>query len=222
MCGVFGVLRLEERYIMEVSTEIATKSYLFPSELGISLPALVLVAGDFQTERHLFSERKQWYNIQHQAGGIGCEQFYFTGTVLRPTSKVAEGMEKISECWQSTNSSIVSEEERKIPLEQLLVYQKQLQELLGVDCRYTYRDFRSGLYPIDFSPENLRKLCMDELPQEMYGTEILGRIGEDDITTPRFISALSDFFITKKEEERDLQEYVFNWQLFILGHNYRS
>jgi|GEM_PF-6016608 len=195
--------------------------YKFPSELGISLPVLVLATSGRNLDA--FNSKREWQYINHQVGGIGCEQFYSTGTILTPTEHVANGMKKMSKFWQSKNlCTNGGDEQMMIPLEQLFIYQRQLQDVLSVDCRHTYRDFRSGLYPIDFSPENLRKLCTDDLPQEMYGEEIIGSVmKEGDLTNPKWISALSDFFLTEKKE-RELSDYVFNWQLFILGNNYRS
>ncbi|MBI5011155.1 MAG: hypothetical protein HZB98_16200 [Bacteroidia bacterium] len=77
-----------------------------------------------------FNSRREWEYINHQVGGIGCEQFYFTGTVLTPTSSVVEGMKTISECWQSENLNIVGgDENMMIPLEKLVMYQRQLKEV---------------------------------------------------------------------------------------------
>jgi hypothetical protein len=82
-----------------------------------------------------------------------------------------------------------------VNLDEIIQYRSILKEKLGVDCRVSYDSFEEAIYPIDCSVDNLKKLCVDDLPDDL-----------DDLL----------FF------ENDLRRFagiVDRWHLYILGEN---
>ncbi|MEK6861284.1 MAG: hypothetical protein AABY07_04900, partial [Nanoarchaeota archaeon] len=82
-----------------------------------------------------------------------------------------------------------------VSLEEILEYRGQLNKLLDVDCDLSYKDFEEGIYPIDCSVENIRKLVLEEVPNHL------------------------DELIKWEHEFEKVGGCVNRWNLYILGHN---
>ena len=132
---------------------------------NIKLPVLSLVINQDYDDiiSYDFVEGREWLNIQHQTGGEAHKNNYFTGTILKPRSKTHEGMKQINERWYFSMLGFL----RDPNLNELLEYKTQLNDLLGVDCNESFMEFEEGIYPIDCSVKNIRKLALDELPDNL-------------------------------------------------------
>lgn len=129
---------------------------------GITLPQIVLgikhsresFGSDYPPQKYTFKNgAPKFQNIAHQTSGLGCGQFYVTGTLLEPKSvEVLRGMQEIERKWLDSNVGTFGGS----TLETLNDYERDLQRLFGASANRTHRDFCEGLYPIDL--ERLPKL----------------------------------------------------------------
>lgn len=140
-----------------------------------------------------FKDEREWLNIRHQTGGNAHNDNYLTVTVLKPKNvEILEKMMEINNCWKDSSCGFFG-----VNLDDLIIYRNQLKELLDVDCNHSYRDFEEGIYPINLTAENIRKLSSDEMPDNL-----------DDLI----------------KYERDFERIVGcfgRWNLYILGENSR-
>ena len=155
------------------------------------LPVLVLAT----EHKYDFTDLREWAPIGHQTGGHFCNQHYIIGTILKPRAKVKEAMREINDTWLWSDIS----SEMAAPLDDVLRYREQLKNI-GVDCQFSYRDFEEGLYPIDFSYRNLRKLAVDKIPKDLD---------------------LEKKLLKWPDDATDLEKYssIFMWKIYILGSN---
>lgn len=102
-------------------------------------------------------------------------------------------IQMLSDAWLESDAGCFG-----VPLDEVLKYREQLKALfgLGVDCNQSYQDFEEGIYPIDCSPEALKALCEDDLPEEL---DDLIEFGDNKFA--RFCG------------------FVGRWSLFVLGEN---
>jgi len=174
--------------------------FKFNDELGLRLPLLVLAVkchpewGSKSLEgfpRHEFKPGREFINLQHQTSGHACHQVYLQATVLTPREPVK--IQMLSDAWLESDAGCFG-----VPLDEVLKYREQLKALfgLGVDCNQSYQDFEEGIYPIDCSPEALKALCEDDLPEEL---DDLIEFGDNKFA--RFCG------------------FVGRWSLFVLGEN---
>jgi hypothetical protein len=93
-------------------------------------------------------------NIAHQTSGLGCDQFYVTGTLLEPKSvEVLRGMQEIERKWLDSNVGVFG----GATLEQLNDYERDLLRLFGASANRTHGDFCEALFPFDI--EHLPKIA---------------------------------------------------------------
>lgn len=123
-----------------------------------NLPLLVLTT----EPKYNFNNKKEWLKIAHQTAGLACHNHYFNGTIIEPKKNVEKAMEKISDYWYDSNAGLFG-----ISLDEILIYRKQLINLLGVDCNNSYKNFEEGLYPIDCSIENIQKLSRYKFTKDL-------------------------------------------------------
>jgi len=151
------------------------------------LPALVLATGLYKYD---FVEGREWLHIAHQTAGVGCHQHYMVGTILQPRPEVIIPIKAIIDNWFDTSYGALG-----VTLDNIMAYRKQLNELLGVDCNSSYEHFEEGIYPIDCSPQVIRKLAVDEMHDNL------------------------DDFIKFRSGLHKLCDSFCRWNLFILGEN---
>ena len=70
-----------------------------------------------------------------------------------------------------------------------------LNDKLGVDCNWSYEDLAEAIYPIDCTVDNLRKICVDEIPDNLE-------------SLIEFDNDMSSVF-----------GIVNRWKLYIIGEN---
>lgn len=166
---------------LERKIDISEYKYFEDEEL----PVLVLAS----KEKYDFYKRRVWKKIAHQTAGYLCHQHYLIGTVLNPKPDVAKKIKDISDYWLDSNDLF------SVPsLDTIITYRKQLRRKLGVDCNGCYSDFEEGIYPIDCTPENVRKLCSDNLLKDF------------------------DSYVKWKKHEK-FMGCMNRWKLYILGEN---
>ena len=132
---------------------------------GVPFPQIVLgikhyresFSSDYPPRRHTFkSGAPKFQNIAHQTSGLGCGQFYITGTLLQPKSvEVLRALQEIEKKWLDSNVGAFG----GATLETLNEYERDLQRLFGASANRSHRDFCEGLYPIDL--ERLPKIVVD-------------------------------------------------------------
>ncbi|MDI6722878.1 MAG: hypothetical protein QMD97_04935 [Candidatus Aenigmarchaeota archaeon] len=147
-------------------------------------PVLVLAV----RERYNFKEGRDWIYIAHQTAGNACHQHYMIGTILQPKPEILDKMRDINDYWLETNCGVCG-----VALDEIIEYRKQLNELLAVDCNLCYEEFEEGIYPIDCTAENIRKLTLDDIPDN------------------------PDDFIVKEPSWKFIP--IGAWNLYILGDN---
>lgn len=130
----------------------------------IKLPVLVLAIKhqeDFFREYN-FVEGREFINIFHQTAGHANNDNYMTGIILKLKLETYEVINQINNSWRGSNCGMFG-----TSLEDVLIYRNQLKKLLGADCNESYKDFEEGIYPIDCSAENVRKLALDKIPDDL-------------------------------------------------------
>jgi hypothetical protein len=151
------------------------------------LPKLVLALHD----NYRTNSSRQWRYIAHQTAGHACHQHYMKAIILKPKKQVMVAMKEIDKHWLDSDAGMVGYP----TLDELLKYRKQLKNLLDVDCNISYDKFEEGIYPIDCTGENLKKLCTDKLPKSL-----------DDLV--KFRAKIDWLFCC-----------IGRWNLYILGNN---
>lgn len=132
---------------------------------GVSFPQIVLgikhcresFSSDYPPRRHTFkADAPKFQNIAHQTSGLGCGQFYITGTLLQPKSmEVLRGMQEIERKWLNSNVGAFG----GATLEQFNDYERDLRRLFDASANRSHRDFAEAIYPIDL--EHLPKIVAD-------------------------------------------------------------
>jgi len=142
--------------------------------------------------KYIPKQKFKFKKIAHQTAGHACNQHYIFGLILEPKPEVKKAMIDICEDWLDSDAGVFG-----VPLNEILKYRQQLNSTLKVDCNSTYPDFEEGIYPIDYSRENLEKLSRNikSIPEK-----------------------LDDMLKWEKELYR-IAGCIGRWQLFILGPN---
>lgn len=144
---------MPKKPIKQPTLKIEDFHYL--DERAVSMPQIVLgikvyrecFSTDYPPRRHTFvNGAPKFQNIVHQTSGIGCGQFYVTGTFLQPKSaEILSALKEIEKKWLDSNIGALG----GATLEQLNDYESDLQRLFGASANHSHRDFCEGLYPID-------------------------------------------------------------------------
>ena len=141
------------------------------------LPMLVLTLDKYAPmKKH---KDRKWESIMHQSGGISCHHHYLQAWKLNPQPKIEANIFRLNNYWERHGCCSLG----GVPMDEILTYRHQLQTWFGVDCNWSYRNFEEGLYPIDITDENLKKMCTNEIPKNhsdmifSYGKTVVPIIG---------------------------------------------
>jgi hypothetical protein len=159
-------------------------------EYGISLPVLVLAIDRRPNNPtyYNFKSKRQWLKVRHQTAGYACHQCYMEATILTPREPgkiIVLANEYLDSCinmWGLT-------------LDAVITYRQRLNQLFGVDCNETFMSLEEGIYPVDATYENLRKLCKDRLPKD-----------------------LDNLIIWESNSDKSFG-FIGRWKVYILGEN---
>ena len=168
---------------------------LLPDIGGPELPLLVVGFEPKEGIEFRFASGRDWFYIDQQTAGICCHHRHLYATPLSLREQYIATSRSIAEAWLGTNAGCGRHD-----LDEVLRYRSQLVDLLGVDCRHSFRGFQEAYYPIDPTVAAIGRLAVDEFPAE-----------------------LDDLLATVTTE---LQTYAHPhlpgfaaWQLVILGEN---
>lgn len=195
-----------------------SQRFCYPDEYGLELPILVLAIYEREAEawepsiegaakyqlRTDGAERLRLLPLRHQTAGIGCHHHDLWAIPLEPRPEAVAGLYRLEKFWYGTNAGALG-----VSLDELEVYRAQLRTWLRVDCAWSYRYFEEGIYPIDATAEHLRRLTVQELPEEL--DELLEWTRPDDPEDPQqreWVVMLRRFC-----------GYFGRWTLFVLGEN---
>ena len=156
-------------------------------DYGVTLPQLVLAVNYYDPDKIKFAPTRKWLRIAHQTAGHGCHQHYMVGTILTMTHTAEEIARALNETWLESDCGVFG-----VTMNELENYRAQLRGY-GLDCNLSYPKFEEAIYPIDCTPDALKKLASDELPEDLD---------------------------TLLEFEGDLDKLcgmIGRWELFILG-----
>jgi hypothetical protein len=98
--------------------------------------------------------------IQHQCAGHACNQVYYYGIRLRPKDNTR--LTLLTEKWLDSEVGCLG-----TSLEDVCKYADELENLFMVGCDSSFKEFQEGVYPIDCTSENLKKMCYDDLPEDL-------------------------------------------------------
>jgi len=161
------------------------------NDYNITLPVLVLAITqrpDFLREFN-FKLTRQWLKVQHQTAGYACHQVYMDATILKPREP-----EKLHILNREYSDSCINM--WGLTLDDAVTYRQRIIDLFGVDCNDTFHYLEEGIYPIDATQENLKKLCKDRLPKDLDNL-----IDWQDKTLDKMFG------------------FIGRWQVYILGDN---
>jgi len=114
-------------------------------------------------------------NISHQTSGVGCNQHYIIGVRLTPREGVLDKMSDLCKHYYDCNFGMFG----KVPLSEVNEYAGRIRESFGFGCNRTYRYLEEALYPIDHSPEALRALAIDDIPDDPRDMVYWGDVSDD-------------------------------------------
>jgi hypothetical protein len=153
------------------------------------LPVLFLALDPKQDWEHSEAGKKfKWEYIQHQCAGHACGQEYYYGIRLRPRDNTRTVL--LTEKWLDSEVGCLG-----TSLKDVVKYSDELKNLFSVDCDGCFKEFQEAVYPVDCTTENLKKLCYDDLPEDL-----------DDLLV--FRNSMSS-----------LCGCIGRWRLYILGPN---
>ena len=131
-----------------------------------NLPKLILGIKINSTHPHQedykFRQDKEWGKIAHQTSGHACHTHYFIGTILTPKSELINKIKDICDEYLDSGIGCFG-----VNIHELNSYVDLLKNKLDVHCDWSYKDFEEGLYPIDYTKENLAKLSNDIFPDDV-------------------------------------------------------
>ncbi|MBD3249637.1 hypothetical protein GF336_06345 [Candidatus Woesearchaeota archaeon] len=151
------------------------------------LPKLVLAVHD----SYNFRKKEDWKYVVHQTAGHGCHNIYMLAREIRPRKNIKEKIQEISDTWLDSCWGM----SRSPMLDDLLEYRKQLNNLLGVDCSFSYNRLEEGIYPIDCDEKSIKKLTSEKLPKDL------------------------DNLIGWKDNLEKCMGIIGRWNIYILGEN---
>lgn len=145
--------------------ELKLEDFKYHDSLGLTLPQLVLgIEVDPTSEYskdYKFKPGRKWIKLAHQAAGHACNQHYLICTVLRPKSvEMLQNMQRLADKWEDSQAGWWGNS-----LKTVLEYQKDLKELLGVDCNICHGKMEEAFYPVDL--DFVSKLAEDNLPNDL-------------------------------------------------------
>lgn len=130
----------------------------------------------------------RWIRLQHQTGGIGCFQHYFWATILNPINIYA--LRRLTDYWCGSDIGGYNAP----TVEDINLYNTQLMHLFQVQCSSEKVEhfMQEGIYPVDCTLSNLKKLTHTKLPERDL----------KELIAPEY---------------REINQ--FNFQAYILGEN---
>lgn len=133
-------------------------------------PALILYPAVFRP----MAAGRDWFGIQHQIGGMACDQVRVQATLLRPRPEVLAGMIEIEEKGFDGGTGGFGPPS----LSECAAYDASLKRLFGgmVGCERSHGFLAEGFYPLDPTQEALAALCGETLPEDLDALVDWGRI----------------------------------------------
>jgi len=113
-------------------------------------------------DTYSFKPGRKWRLLDHQTAGVGCHHPWLFATRLTPKQKALVGMYAVAQEWFGSNVGCLGP-----GLSEISRYNARLRRLFGTDCQLSYVHFEEGLYPIDASRENMKRMAQDKLPADL-------------------------------------------------------
>ncbi len=129
---------------------------LFP-ELKHGEPVALLA---FTTSIPRLAAGRDWYGIDHQAGGYACDHPHLVGLRLTIRPSMAEKLKDLVRRYLGAAGGHLSLD--KVTASDIVGYTQVLADL-GLHCDSSYRNLQEGVYPIDATSQALA-LIADEPP----------------------------------------------------------
>lgn len=104
----------------------------------------------------VLSPGREWLALQHQCGGINCEQLRMVATRLTPRPSIYAALRDIAREGYG-----ISHFNRSDVLASRIANYVEALKRIGVDCECTYRELTESVYPIDAIDENLARVAED-------------------------------------------------------------
>ena len=118
-------------------------------------PGIVLVLA-FSKLMPILKPGREWLALVHQTSGYSCEQRRMIATRLEPRPSILPKLESIA------RDNFFAESGHFDPYDLLasrIVSYVSALRAIDLDCECTWRNLTEGLYPIDATPENLRRVA---------------------------------------------------------------
>jgi len=106
--------------------------------------------------------KRDWFKIFHQTAGHACHHHNLIATIIKPKLNVYNDMCEIDNKYFNSDIGLCF-----VSLEEVNKYNKLLKDMFNVSCNLTYESFEEGFYPIDYTPENIKKLTSERFPIEL-------------------------------------------------------
>ena len=104
------------------------------------------------------AEPRTWETLRSTPASVGGGALTLWATELQPTEPMQRLLPEFA--FPFAEPCIPS-------LDEIMRYQRWLADNIGVHCNESFRHLRAGIYPIDASTENLRRVCVDRLPDDL-------------------------------------------------------
>jgi hypothetical protein len=109
-----------------------------------------------------FASDRHWYYVQHQTGGYCCYQRPLYATPLALRDQFRQSATSLADSWLGSQAGC-----QRVDLDEVLRYRSQLRDLFDLDCRHSFRRFEEAYYPIDATAESVRRLAVDDVPDDL-------------------------------------------------------
>lgn len=170
LCGTIEDLAYSEKDRLNHSTIVNPYDELPPlgfrvtsswEEYRDQLPILVIGVNPFKhcIRNHKFPPEFEF--IDHQTGGIACHHPGLLGRALPVAHTTRIAMEALHSRWYGSNCGALF----GANLKEIIKYESDIYELLGVSCNNSFNDLEEGYYPIDI--EEAQKLTTEKLPEDL-------------------------------------------------------
>jgi len=163
----------------------------FLSEEQLPIVVLGIIHRGSRPEGYNLKAIREWTKIGHQSAGHGCHHIYIQGTILEPKPDIAHQIKILNDKWLESDCGIFG-----VSLDELMEYRMDLKTLFEVDCNISHQHFEEAIYPIDCTPDNIKRLTNENIPEN-----------------------LDDFIEFDDKPFSRLAGMINRWSLFILGQN---
>lgn len=139
-----------------------------------------------------FVEPERWSEVEHQCGGLACNQKKMVAMELAMPPEIQAKAWELHMEYYGTNAGAFP-----CSLLEYNEYNSRLALLFGVHCQQSHRDFMEGYYPVDISEHSIGVLTTTKIPGELddlivWGGELSRFIGMVNRWKLAFIGENSD------------------------------